>query len=245
MDVATMNAEKAQLLRNVFWDMNTIVHQLDYYHVEFDVLDEDGIPTGETYIETTTVLRINIVGKSVNEITALYGFDTSQRAWLEELLKPEYHSLWNTLLYGVTSIGDGSMVEIAASQIGNVGGEPYWRWYGFSSRVAWCATFVSWVADQAGYIEAGSFPRFASCAVGVQWFRSRGLWQGRGYTPAPGDIIFFDWQPDGVVDHVGIVERVEGGYVHTIEGNSSDSVRRRSYRLDSNRIVGYGVPAYG
>ena len=236
MEVATMNAEKAAILRSVFWDMNTISYVLDHYEVV-----HDDPSTGETYTETITVLRITISGKTADEISALYVFNAVQQEWLYELLKPEYHSLWNALLFGVYFIGDGTLVDIAISQIGNVGGETYWRWYGFGSRVAWCAIFVSWVADQAGYLDAGIIPRFASCAVGVQWFTSRGQWKERGYIPAPGDLIFFDWNGSGTADHVGIVERVEGGHVHTIEGNSSDSVRRRSYPLNSNRILGYGV----
>jgi hypothetical protein len=244
MEVAMMDDEKAAILREVFWDMNTITFIIDEYNVEVDILDDDGFPTGETEIETTIVLRISITAMSISEISTLYGFDDEQRGWLEELLDPEYHSLWNMLLYGITSIGDGTLIEIAETQLGNVGGETYWRWYGFSSRVPWCAIFVSWVADQAGLIEAGIIPKFSSCAAGVQWFQSRGQWQGGGFTPAPGDIIFFDWNGSGTADHVGIVERVENGYVHTIEGNSSDSVRRRSYPLNSNRIMGYGIPAY-
>ena len=244
MEVATMNDEKAQLLRAVFWDINTVAYSLVSYDVEIDILDDDGVPTGDTYIEAMIVLYITIHGKTIDEISAMYGFSAEQIRWLEELLDPEYHTLWNALLYGIASVGDGTLIEIAESQIGNVGGEIYWRWYGFASRVPWCAIFVSWVADQAGYIEAGIIPMFASTSAGVQWFRNRGQWQGRGYTPAPGDLIFFDWQQDGQVDHVGIVERVESGVIHTIEGNSSDSVRRRSYPLDSDRIFGFGVPVY-
>jgi len=244
MEVATMNEVKAQILRNVFWDMNTIIYEVVQYDIEVDILDDDELPTGEIVIETINVLCIRIARKTNDEISTQYGFNEEQKEWLEELLKPEYHVLWNALLYGITSIGDGSMIEIAETQIGNIGGEPYWRWYGFSSRVPWCACFVSWVADQAGFIEAGIIPRFSSCVNGIAWFKIRGQWQEPGYTPTPGDIIFFDWQSDGLADHVGIVERVEGGIVHTIEGNSSDSVRRRSYRLDSNRIFGYGIPLY-
>jgi hypothetical protein len=244
MEVATMNGQKAVILRTVFWDMNAISHTLDSFEVEVDVLDDDGLPTGDTETVAITVLRIVVSHKTVDEMSTLYGFNSQQTEWLVELLKPEYHSLWNALLFGITSIGDGSMIEIADMQIGNVGGEVYWRWYGFSDRVPWCAIFVSWVAEQAGLIDAGIIPRFASCAAGIQWFRDRGQWFGGDYTPRPGDLIFFDWEPDGVADHVGIVERVEGEYVHTIEGNSSDSVRRRTYRLDSNRIFGYGVPVY-
>jgi len=244
MEVAVMTDEKAQILRDVFWDMNIITYETIRYDVEMDELDDDGVPIGETFVETTTVLYIRVEGKTVSEISAQYGFTAEQSYWLEELLKPEYISLWNALLYGITSIGDGTLIEIAETQIGNIGGEPYWRWYGFSSRVPWCACFVSWCAEQAGYIEAGIIPRFSSCTSGIQWFKNRGRWQGLGYTPSPGDLIFFDWDADGRANHVGIVERVEGGYVYTIEGNSSDSVRRRSYLLGSNRIFGYGMPSY-
>jgi hypothetical protein len=98
---------------------------------------------------------------------------------------------------------------------------------------------------EAGYIDAGIIPKFAACeSQGIVWFKERGLWQDPGYVPAPGDIIFFDWEQDGHSDHVGIVESVEGDVVHTVEGNTSNSVARRSYRLDSNSICGWGTPMY-
>jgi len=245
MDVATVDEVRANLLRDVFWDMNVIDYQVYEYEIEVDVLDRDGMPTGRTRIEIITVLRITVSAISVSEISALYGFTAEQQRWLEELLLPEYNMLWNALLFGVSFIGNGTLIEIAESQIGNIGGEIYWRWYGFGERVPWCAIFVTWVAHQAGYIESGALPHFASVAVGIQWFRNNGLWFDSSYIPSPGDYIFFDWESDGISDHVGIVERVEGDYVHTIEGNSSDSVRRRTYRLDSVRIVGYGVMRHG
>jgi len=152
--------------------------------------------------------------------------------------------LWSAVLYGIHN-GSGDIVAVAVSQIGNVNGEPYWSWYGFDSRVAWCACFVSWCANECGYIDAGIIPRFAACqSQGIPWFTERGLYQAPGYVPAPGDIIFFDWEQDGNSDHVGIVEYVEGEVVHTVEGNTSNSVARRSYRLDSKNICGYGTPMY-
>lgn len=140
------------------------------------------------------------------------------------------------------------IVEVARSQIGNVGGEPYWSWYGFTERVDWCACFVSWCANQCGYIEAGVIPKFSGCEWGVYWFRQYDQWAGRNITPTPGMIIFFDWEDeeggglDGSADHVGIVERVENGRVYTIEGNTADSCRERSYSLGHFEILGYGVP---
>lgn len=136
------------------------------------------------------------------------------------------------------------IVAVALSQLGNVGGETYWQWYGFSYHVPWCACFVSWCAEQCGYIDDGIIPKFSGCIAGASWFRSRGLWQDRTYTPSPGDIIFFDWENDGVTDHVGIVESVEGGYVYTVEGNSGNRCRQNHYRLGDYQIYGYGVPAY-
>ena len=142
------------------------------------------------------------------------------------------------------------IVEVARSQIGNVGGEPYWSWYGFTERVDWCACFVSWCANQCGYIEAGVIPKFSGCEWGVYWFRQHDQWAGRNITPTPGMIIFFDWEDeeggglDGGADHVGIVERVENGRVYTIEGNTADSCRERSYPLWHFEILGYGIPTY-
>ena len=142
------------------------------------------------------------------------------------------------------------IVEVARSQIGNVGGEPYWSWYGFTERVDWCACFVSWCANQCGYIEAGVIPKFSGCEWGVYWFRQHDQWAGRNITPTPGMIIFFDWEDeeggglDGGADHVGIVERVENGRVYTIEGNTADSCRERSYSLGHFEILGYGVPSH-
>ena len=143
-----------------------------------------------------------------------------------------------------TGEGNSSMVNVAASQIGNVGGEPYWSWYGFSSRVEWCACFVSWCADQCGYIDAGIIPKFSYVPDGVAYFQSKGQWQDGSYTPKAGDIIFFTWDGSGGSDHVGIVESVIDGTVNTIEGNTTDSCARRSYALGSYVILGYGCPSY-
>ena len=135
------------------------------------------------------------------------------------------------------------IVEVAASQIGNVGGEPYWRWYGFTEHVEWCACFVSWCANQCGYLDS-IIPKYAGCAAGVRWFKDRNQWADKGITPELGMIIFFDWDENGVSDHTGIVEKVENGRVYTIEGNTTDSVRERSYALGHSGILGYGNPDF-
>lgn len=142
------------------------------------------------------------------------------------------------------------IVEVAASQIGNVGGETYWSWYGFTEHVEWCACFVSWCANQCGYIDAGIIPKFSGCEWGVSWFKQQGAWANNSITPTPGMIIFFDWRDeeggglDGRADHVGIVAKVDNGRVYTIEGNSADSCRERSYPVGHYEIIGYAIPAY-
>ena len=143
-----------------------------------------------------------------------------------------------------TSGGNQAIVEVALTQLGNEGGQPYWSWYGFDGRVEWCACFVSWCADQCGYIESGIIPKFAGCVDGANWFKGNGQWQDRNYEPQAGDIIFFDWEGDGETDHVGIVEKCENGVVYTVEGNSGDACRQNQYTVGSSSIYGYGVPAY-
>ena len=138
-----------------------------------------------------------------------------------------------------TRPGNPELVELAKRQVGNVGGYPYWSWYGFGSRVEWCACFVSWCYGQMGLSE----PRFASCqSQGVLWFQSRGQWGARGYDNlAPGDSIFFDWALDGSADHVGIVIGTDGSRVYTVEGNSGDACKIKSYDLNYECIKGYGL----
>ena len=191
------------------------------------------------------VLCIDVTSKTVEEMIQFYHFNRKQQVQLAELRKEEYNSLWSKVLYGASS-GSTDIVQVAFSQLGNVGGEPFWSWYGFEARVEWCACFVSWCANQCGYIDSGVIPKFAACqAEGVTWFRACGLWQERGYIPKSGDIIFFDWEVDGHSDHVGIVERFENGVVYTIEGNSTgDMCKQNEYDVNSTVILGYGTPMY-
>ena len=141
-----------------------------------------------------------------------------------------------------TRPGNQAVVDIAKSQVGNVGGQPYWSWYGFTSRVEWCACFVSWCYGQMGLSE----PRFAACqSQGIPWFQSHGQWGGRDYANiAPGDAIFFDWDLDGRADHVGIVVGTDGSKVYTVEGNSGDACKQHQYAVGSSSVYGYGMPAY-
>lgn len=244
-EVATMDDNKKQLLKDIFWEMNEISSRTES-KTETQIIESDdghgNIVETETTV-TQTYLYITVSHKTAEEMADKYGFNGEQRQQLSELLAEENNSLWSAVLYGIT-IGDGEIVTVALSQVGNAGGEPYWSWYGFDGRVEWCACFVSWCADQCGYIESGVIPKFAGCVNGSQWFKDRGQWQDGGFTPEAGQIIFFDWEGDGETDHVGIVERCENGIVYTVEGNSGDACRQRSYPVGSRSIYGYGIPAY-
>ena len=251
-EVATMDDSKKAILKDIFWQMNEISSRTETKTAEVITETDDG--HGNIVETTTTVTRtylyITVSHKTAEEMADQYNFNADQRKQLAELLADENQRLWCAVLYGIGT-GDGEIVTVALSQIGNVGGAPYWSWYGFNSRVEWCACFVSWCANECGYIDAGVIPKFAGCVWGVEWFRDRGLWQDNSYEPRPGDIIFFDWDnkgssgpQDGESDHVGIVEKVENGTVYTVEGNSGDSCRENHYAIGYYEILGYGMPQY-
>ena len=237
-DVASMDEEKRRLLAEVFWEMNQLSANVETRTETTQNEDGEAVKT------EITVLVISVSHKTAQEMAVQLGFDDSQKEQLQELLSPEYDDLWNELLYGIAlGSGNGDLVAVAQSQVGNVGGAPYWSWYGFSSRVEWCAIFVSWCADQCGLLDSGVVPKFSGCGTGVNWFQSRGQWLSGSATPEPGMLIFFKWYDSDatIADHVGIVERVENGRIYTIEGNSNDMVRRNSYPVGYGEIKGYGV----
>ena len=243
-EVVTIDDNKMEKLRNIFWDMNEVTYNTEAVEKEVQYIDEKGNITSKK--EEVTVLHIKINNKKPTELASKYNFSNEQKKQLDELLQNEYLKVWNQAIYGISN-GSNEIVSVALSQVGNVGGQPYWSWYGFSSRVEWCATFVSWCANECGYIETGVIPKFAACqSEGVKWFQTCGLWKDGGYIPNPGDIIFFDWKDkhDGHSDHVGIVEKVENGRVYTIEGNSHNSCKQNNYDLNSFEIQGYGTPIY-
>ena len=251
-EVATVDDAKKAILKDIFWRMNELSSRTESKTEEVITETDDG--HGNIVETTTTVTRtylyITVSHKTADEMADLYGFNEEQRQQLSELLAEENNSLWSAVLYGI-SVGDGEIVTVALSQVGNVGGQPYWSWYGFDGRVEWCACYVSWCANECGYIDSGVIPKFAGCANGVQWFKDRGQWQDGSFKPSAGQIIFFDWDnkgssgpQDGQSDHVGIVEKCENGIVYTIEGNSGDSCRQNQYPVGHYEILGYGVPAY-
>jgi len=248
-EVATMDDGKKQLLKDIFWEMNQISSRTESKTETVITETDDGhgniVETESTV--TQTYLYITVSHKTAEEMAAQYGFNEEQKGYLAELLADENNYLWSQVLYGITG-GDGQIVTVALSLVGNVGGQPYWSWYGFNSRVEWCACFVSWCANECGYIDAGVIPKYAGCVNGVQWFKDRGQWLDGSAEPAPGMIIFFDWADesgqDGLSDHTGIVQKVENGKVYTVEGNSGDSCRVNEYSIGYYEILGYGAPAY-
>ena len=152
---------------------------------------------------------------------------------------------------GTKQKGSMDIVQVAYKEVGNIGGEKFWSWYGFSSYQPWCACFVSWCADQCGYIEKGIIPKFSLVANGAKWFKDKDQWL-RGYeTPKPGMLIFFDFVnhdlqnvKDGISDHVGLVKNVADGYVYCIEGNYKNTCQESKYVIGASCILGYGAPNY-
>ena len=224
------------------------------YRTETSTDPETGETTTEEVPYEYHILNVKLTNKPVSEIA-------------EELLTPEQLEMYRVyletsgnkpLIFGGgspdmgasedlsgvqlvngTRPGNTAVVDLAKRQVGNVGGRPFWSWYGFNSRVEWCACFVSWCYNQAGKSE----PRFAGCqSQGVPWFQSRGQWGARGYENiAPGDAIFFDWDGDGSADHVGLVIGTDGERVYTVEGNSGDACKIKSYPVNYSCIKGYGL----
>lgn len=249
-EVATVDNGKKAILKDIFWQMNEISSRTESKTEEVITETDDGhgniVETATTV--TRTYLYITVSHKTAEEMADHFNFTADQRKQLSELLAEENRRLWSAVLYGIYS-GDDAIVTMALSQIGNVGGGPYWSWYGFNSRVEWCACFVSWCFNECGYLDTGTAPKFAGCVGGVEWFRSREQWADNTIEPAPGMIVFFDWNDpngasgpqDGEADHVGIVEKCENGIVYTIEGNSGDSCRQNQYPVGYYEILGYGI----
>ena len=249
-EVATVDDTKKTVLKDIFWQMNEISSRTESKTEEVITETDDG--HGNIVETTTTVTRtylyITVSHKTAEEMADNFNFTADQRQQLSELLAEENRRLWSAVLYGIYS-GDDVIVKVALSQVGNVGGEPYWSWYEFNSRVEWCACFVSWCFNECGYLDTGTAPKFAGCVGGVEWFRSRGRWADNTVEPSPGMIVFFDWNDpngasgpqDGEADHVGIVEKCENGIVYTIEGNSGDACRQNQYPVGYYEILGYGI----
>lgn len=127
--------------------------------------------------------------------------------------------------------------------------KPLARGYKVKYTDSWCATFVSACAIKCGYTDI--IQTECSCNQMINGFKKIGRWcEDDSHVPSPGDIVFYDWQDNGVgdnkgsSDHVGIVEKVEGNTITIIEGNKNDSVARRAIKVNGRYIRGYGLPKY-
>ncbi|MGJ6960973.1 CHAP domain-containing protein [Streptosporangium sp. G11] len=141
-------------------------------------------------------------------------------------------------------------IELLESQLGysekSGGYTKFGDWYGENvefdadyTAAPWCDMYLSWAAEKLGYQEWVG--QFAYTVYHAQWFRQQDAW---GTVPKPGAIVFFDWSGSNRVDHidhVGIVTRVEGDRIHTIEGNIDGGIAKRKER-DTGKVVGYGYP---
>lgn len=246
-EVATMDEGKKEDLRNLFWKMNKVESHTEKKTVKetVDVKENGKMVKKEKDVEKTT-LYITISHIDLETMMNNKSFTDEQKEMCRELLSDENNSLWLSVLHGISS-SDSDIVKVAQEQLGNVGGQPYWSWYGFSYRVEWCACFVSWCANECGYIKNNLIPKYSVCDTGVNWFKTKGEWLDGTEEPQKGMIIFFDWAYDGLdgnSNHTGIVEKVESGRVYTIEGNSSDACQENSYPIGHYEILGYGAPAY-
>ena len=213
---------------------------IDMEHIKLAI---QGYNYGNGYI---TWAKENYGGYSVTNASDFSDMMAVQLGWSSYGDKQYVAHVLRYYPYGrlIPTGGSGDLVDVALSQEGNSGGEIFWRWYGFEEYQPWCACFVSWCADQCGYIDAGVIPKFSLCSAGVEWFQARGQFMDSSYTPGAGDLIFFDWGTDGSIDHVGIVVNVADGFINTIEGNSSNKVQRGRYATGDSSIYGYGVVMY-
>ena len=261
-DVVHITDDNVNVLRDIFWKMNQVSYTTEKVteKKKVPVLDEkgeqkkdaDGKPVYTEKKITKTILHIKSSHKTAEQQATALFFNVKQLAELKELLDVKNASLWAQILSGVGS-GSNKLVNLALSQLGYKGGEKYWRWAGSSKRIAWCALFVSWCADKTGLRAAGKIPYFSFVGDGVHWFKTKGKWikgsdvNNSNYDKLvkPGMLIFFDWEEngkrDGHGDHVGIVTKVSGGRIHTVEGNNDDAVRESSYPANSKSILGFGV----
>lgn len=236
-EVLTVTDEKIQAIKDIFWDMNS-------YDTSVEMRTEQGERPDELTEadDMTETLIVTVTSRDALQMAEYYAFTPAQIKELNFLLSDEVREMWNKVLYGIGL--DSDIVDVASSQLGQIGGEPYWSWWGYSARVEWCAIFVSWCAEQCGYLDDETMPKFENCQWGAQLFKNSSSFEDALTEPDKGWIIFFDWQGDGISDHVGIVEKYEDGNVYTIEGNSGDMCRQKTYVLGSSLIYGYGVPQY-
>lgn len=127
--------------------------------------------------------------------------------------------------------------------------KPLARGYAVKYTDAWCATFGSEIAIEAGYTDI--IPTECGCEAQIKLWQKMGRWcENDAKVPEPGDYIYYDWDDNGVgdckgnSDHVGIVESCDGKTIVVIEGNKNNAVERRTLQVNGRYIRGYGVPDF-
>lgn len=257
-DVVHLTDDHVKILKEIFWQMNIVTYTTEVV-TETNLVpdldddgnqkkDEKGNPIYKEETTSKTILRITTNHLTAAEEASKLSFNTEQMAQLNELLDTKYASLWAEILRGI-GLGSSELVNLALSQLGNAGGEKYWKWAGLSERCEWCALFVSWCGDQTGLRASGQIPYFSFVSDGVSFYKEKGKWiDGSEINSSncekliqPGMIIFFDWEPDGKPNHVGIVTKVSDGYIYTVEGNRGDAVAEGNYSANSIYIFGFGI----
>lgn len=246
-----MDDTKKQLLKDIFWEMNSISSRTES-HTETEITETDDghgniVQTENTV--TRTYLYITVSHKTVDEMAAQMALTMSKRnIFLSLRMRTTHYAVCCSLRY--LHFGRCNRRRVALQQVGNVGGAPYWSWYGFDSHVEWCAYFVSWCANECGYIDAGIIPKYAGCVNAghtVQRPRPR---MDNNDEPSPGMIIFFDW------DNPMVHPVHKTGNLTTLESRESENGRldnrgqlrrqlpEKSCPIGYYEILGYGAPAY-
>ena len=221
-------------------------------------------PTGtQTDVHVSAVNHKNLAGNYTTHVYVDYvdggveGFNLGQTA-----LNPRGTTGQTGLSPRVDSGQRDRVLRAAASLVGVRGGSaahqqlvndynsvrPLPVGYAVKNTDDWCDVFVTTIFQREGLSDLVG----RECGVErhIQIFKRLGIWnEDGGSTPKAGDIITFNWdqnsQPNnGFADHIGIVESVSNGVIHTIEGNSNDQVRRKTYRIGHGNIRGFASPRY-
>ena len=221
-------------------------------------------PTGmQTDVHVSAVNHKNLAGNYTTHVYVDYvdggveGFNLGQTA-----LNPRGTTGQTGLSPRVDSGQRDRVLRAAASLVGIRGGSaahqqlvndynsvrPLPVGYAVKNTDDWCDVFVTTIFQREGLSDLVG----RECGVErhIQIFKRLGIWnEDGGSTPKAGDIITFNWDQDsqpnnGFADHIGIVESVSNGVIHTIEGNSNDQVRRKTYRIGHGNIRGFASPRY-
>ena len=224
----------------------------------------DAFPTNaHTEVNVSTINHKNLVGNYTTHVYVNYvdggveGFNLGQTA-----LHPRATVDQTAFSPRVTNGQRDRVLRAAASLVGVRGGSaahhqlvndynsvrPLPVGYAVKDSDDWCDVFVTTIFQREGL--SGLIGRECGVERHIQIFKRLGIWNENGAsTPKAGDIITFNWDQDsqpnnGFADHIGIVESVSNGIIHTIEGNSGNQVRRNTYRIGHGNIRGFATPRY-